>query len=174
MPNLEDIVTALREDIAEITQLLVAQKPAALPFEKPAVETFGFVRPTARDITPWVDRRMVIPDVLEATVRALHGVSWAGTILSGERYEAAWREVEKLQKAGSFDPACGPYLGLQPEVVYFGLLTGAIALPDEVSFGHYDGARSPVAFRGIASIAEYLEGIPSLRGRTGGPRIGGE
>lgn len=144
------------EKLAQIKALLDIPSDAA-----PAVDDFGFVRPDVRDVSPWLDKRMASPDPVEAKARALHGVSWAGTVLSDERYEAAWREVEYLLAAQPFDPRCAPYLGLQPEVVFFGLLTGMTALPDETNFGEYGGSRDPQKLRDVPSIADYLAGLPT-------------
>lgn len=149
------------EVLAQIKALL--EIPSA-----PAADDFGFTKPAIRDVSPWLGKRMTSPDPVEAMQRALHGVSWAGTALSDERYEAAWREVEYLQKAAPFDPRCEPYIGLQPEVAFFALLTGAAALPDEKVFGRYSGSSDPRRFRDVPSIAAYLAGMPAFN-RGGGP-----
>ena len=158
-------------DVSAIKESLGKKAPAAAP--APGPETFGFVKPEVRYIDTWGGKRMTTPDVGEAIARALHGVSWAGTCLSDALYEAAWEEVQYLQAANAFDRRCAPYLGLQPNLVYFGLLTGAIALPLEYVFGSA-GARNPQNLLGVESIAAYLAGMPSLSGRPGGPRVGGE
>ena len=160
-------------DVQEIKAGIAAQKPADPTPDKPRVETYGFEKPASRDMSPWLGRRMTAPDVAEALERARHGVSWAGTCLSDVLYEEAWAEVLFLQQAAPLDRRCAPYLGLQPAVVYFGLLTGRIALPSEYVFGTA-GARNPQSLLGVETIDAYLAGIPSLSGRPGGPRLGGE
>lgn len=144
------------EVLAQIKALL------EIPSDAAPADNFGFIKPAVRDVSPWLDRRMPTPDPVEAKQRALHGVSWAGTVLSDERYDAAWREVEYLLAAQPFDPRCAPYLGLQPEVALFGLLTGAVALPDETNFGQYGGSRDPQKLVGVESIAAYLAGLPAF------------
>ena len=146
------------EKLAQIKALL------DIPSDAAPADDLGFVKPAVRDVSPWLDKRMTSPDPIEAKARALHGVSWAGTVLSDERYEAAWREVEYLLAAQPFDPRCAPYLGLQPEVVFFGLLTGMTALPDETDFGSYGGSRAPQKLRDVPSIAAYLAGLPAFKG----------
>lgn len=158
----DDKLDAIAADIARIKTVLL------IPSDAPAAETFGFTKPAVRDVSPWLDKRMTSPDPVEAMQRALHGVSWAGTVLSDERYDAAWREVEYLQSAQPFDPRCVPYIGLHPEPVFFGLLTGDVALPDETNFGQYGGSRDPQKLKGVGSVAEWLAGLPAFN-RGGGP-----
>ena len=159
----DEKLDAILADVARIKTVLL------IPSDGPGIaDDLGFVRPAVRDVSPWLDKRMTSPDPVEAMQRALHGVSWAGTVLSDERYEAAWREVEDLLAAKPFDPRCAPYLGLQPEVVFFGLLTGMTALPDETNFGEYGGSRDPQKLRDVPSIAAYLAGLPVFKD-GGGP-----
>ena len=159
----DEKLDAILDRLGSIESVLLTVPP---DIAKP--DDFGFVRPAVRDVSPWLDKRMTSPDPVEAKARALHGVSWAGTVLSDERYEAAWREVEDLLAAKPFDPRCAPYLGLQPEVVFFGLLTGMTALPDETNFGEYGGSRDPQKLRDVPSIAAYLAGLPVFKD-GGGP-----
>ena len=159
----DEKLDAILDRLSSIESVLLTVPP---DIAKP--DDFGFVKPAVRDVSPWLDKRMTSPDPVEAKARALHGVSWAGTVLSDERYEAAWREVEDLLAAKPFDPRCAPYLGLQPEVVFFGLLTGMTALPDETNFGEYGGSRDPQKLVGVESIAAYLEGLPAFKS-GGGP-----
>ena len=152
----DDKLDAILDRLGSIESVLLTVPP---DLTKP--DDLGFAKPAVRDVSPWLDKRMASPDPVEAKRRALHGVSWAGTVLSDERYEAAWREVEYLLAAQPFDPRCAPYLGLQPEVVFFGLLTGMTALPDETNFGQYGGSRDPQKLRDVPSIAAYLAGLPA-------------
>ena len=146
----------------------ILSKIKGLLLEPVPADDLGFTKPAVRDVSPWLDKRMPTPDPVEAMQRALHGVSWAGTVLSDERYEAAWREVQYLLAAQPFDPRCAPYLGTVPEVAFYGLLTGAVALPDETNFGSYGGSRDPKKLVGVESIAAYLAGLPAYS-HGGGP-----
>ena len=159
----DEKLDAILDRLGSIESVLLTVPP---DLTKP--DNLGFVKPAVRDVSPWLDRRMTSPDPVEAMQRALHGVSWAGTVLSDERYEAAWREVEYLLAANPFDPRCKPYLGLQPEVVFYALLTGSAALPDEVNFGHYGGSTDPQKLRDVLSIADLLASQPAFKS-GGGP-----
>ena len=150
------------EKLAQIKALL------DIPSDAAPADDLGFRKPAVRDVSPWLDKRMTSPDPVEAKARALHGVSWAGTVLSDERYDKAWEEVSYLLAAQPFDTRCEPYLGLQPEVALFGLLTGMVALPDETNFGEYGGSRDPQKLRDVASIESYLAGLPAFKD-GGGP-----
>ena len=150
------------EKLAQIKALL------DIPSEAAPADDLGFRKPEVRDVSPWLDKRMTSPDPVEAKARALHGVSWAGTVLSDERYDKAWEEVSYLLAANPFDTRCAPYLGTVPEVAFYGLLTGMVALPDETNFGEYGGSRDPQRLRDVASIADYLAGLPAFS-HGGGP-----
>jgi len=160
----DEKLDAILADVARIKTVLL------IPSDGPGIaDNLGFVKPAVRDVSPWLDKRMTSPDPVEAMQRALHGVSWAGTVLSDERYDKAWEEVSYLLAAQPFDPRCAPYLGTNPEVALYGLLSGMVALPDETNFfGEYGGSRDPQRLRDVASIADYLAGLPAFS-HGGGP-----
>ena len=159
----DEKLDAILDRLSSIESVLLTVPP---DLTKP--DDLGFVKPAVRDVSPWLDKRMTSPDPVEAKQRALHGVSWAGTVLSDERYDKAWEEVEYLLAAQPFDPRCAPYMFTVPEVTFFCLLTGAVALPDEKNFGRYDGSRDPQKLVGVGSIAAYLAGLPVFKD-GGGP-----
>ena len=160
----DEKLDAILDRLGSIESVLLTVPPDVA---KP--DDLGFVKPAVRDVSPWLDKRMTSPDPVEAKARALHGVSWAGTVLSDERYDKAWEEVSYLLAAQPFDPRCAPYLGTNPEVALYGLLSGMVALPDETNFfGEYGGSRDPQRLRDVASIADYLAGLPAFS-HGGGP-----
>lgn len=158
-------ITALREDVAEIKQLLAA--PTA-PVGTGGL--YGLTKPATRDTAPWLGRPMTSPDVSEALERARHGVTWAGTApLSDERWAEVWEEIERL-KAGDA-ATIAPYVWLMPDFVGPALLTDVIRMPRHDDALSSDGYARRRGFGGLTWQA-YLEGIRALTGRAGGPGIG--
>ncbi|MFA6031110.1 MAG: hypothetical protein WC969_14740 [Elusimicrobiota bacterium] len=124
----EITVLASLSEIKTSLASVVSPAPAPLPAE-PSI----WVRPAPGTPRHGEGRRMTSADVVEATQRALSCIDYQGNRTRGDEEEnRIWEVIEKLKGQKWADIA--PYVALNEDLAYFGLLTSLIQSVDEVPF----------------------------------------
>lgn len=139
----EDISTIM----AEIRQEIASLKERVAKIEGPSAPATPandvWVRPTdASGGDKYLGFQMVTADVAEFIDRAKYGINWRGEVPLSEQPElvdAIWAFIEKAKKATGTEPFVQPYVSLNMDVCFVGLLTNLFPLagytPDPFGYG---------------------------------------